>query len=326
MKERLDYLDYARGISVILVVIFHATIALGHYDLASPAYWLLNNFMSPIRMPVFFFISGLLARGALQSAGSGRLAKRVSGLVYLFLVWSTIHIAWSIISFGSNVPDIGQIASLIYSPSSVLWFIWALAIYFCVAWAGQTVSTSVTFAVSILLSLATFLKVIEFDNYVHNNVLKFMPIFLFGAWYSDRLMTSRVILRSTTAPALLAGFVVVFALIYEGYIAGSLKGMVSFAMMALGVCVGLSLSAFMCRHAVLSRLPIIIGRNTLSIYVAHSLVIGVLAYLMDKTLSGSGIVSLLGVPVISIIAIAASLGLRALVDKMGLRGIYRLPV
>ncbi|WP_420144382.1 acyltransferase family protein [Sphingobium sp.] len=69
-RERLDWPDLAKAICILLVVMMHCE---GGYDLAGwqhqpmlKSIWHgLNEGIRPIRMPLFFLISGLLASGSI---------------------------------------------------------------------------------------------------------------------------------------------------------------------------------------------------------------------------------------------------------------------
>lgn len=322
MKPHHDYLDCAKGISIVLVVVFHSTIAL--QDLAHSKYWLLNNFLSPIRMPVFFFISGFLARKTIEAAASDRIIRKVATFVYLFAAWSILHLAWQAISPMSSEPVASEWIEFMYSPSSVLWFIWALAIYFCVARAGQVVNRTVIFVAALLLSFATYLGFINFENYAHENVLEFLPIFLFGVWYSEPLINSRWLRHPAAFPVTLLSFAAGFLVLYRGHLPEHVDGAATFLMAGLGVVVGLSTSIFLCRFDMLKRLPVFLGRNTLGIYVAHSPIVGLLAGALVLNASNP-LLSLIGVPLVSAVAILLSLGLKHLLERVGFGWLYTLP-
>ena len=52
MQKRMEFLDLAKGICIILVVAFHMT---KFYHLDMPA----ANFFKSFRLPLYFFLSGL---------------------------------------------------------------------------------------------------------------------------------------------------------------------------------------------------------------------------------------------------------------------------
>nr|WP_016338406.1 acyltransferase [Paracoccus marcusii]AGL76964.1 acyltransferase [Paracoccus marcusii] len=326
LQNRLDHLDFAKGISIALVVVFHATMALDRQNMADAHYWLLNNFMSPIRMPVFFFISGFLMKKSARSASTDAFYRKVAGLIYLFVLWSVIHLLWETVSPLTSAPAANRWVEFLYSPSSVLWFIWALAIYFCIARAGETVRRDAIFVVALMLSLVTYMGLIEFANYAHNNVLKFLPMFLFGAWYAKPLINSDTLRHPATFPLSLLAFGVAFAIIYKGSFTTPVMGTMTFLMAILGIVVGLAMSIFLCSFDLIRRVPVYLGRNTLGIYVAHSPIVAVLAALLAKATQGGMVISMLGVPLVTVAAILLSLGLKIVAERAGGRWFYHFPL
>lgn len=326
LQNRLDYLDFAKGISIALVVVFHTTMALDRQNMADAHYWLLNNFMSPIRMPMFFFISGFLINRSAQSASSDAFYRKVAGFIYLFVLWSVIHLLWETVSPLTLAPAASEWVVFLYSPSSVLWFIWALAIYFCIARAGKTVRRGTIFVVALMLSVATYMGVIEFANYAHDNVLKFLPMFLFGAWYAKPLINSDTLRHPATFPLSLVAFGVAFAVIYKGNFAPPVVGTMTFLMSILGIIVGLAMSIFLCSFDLTRRVPVYLGRNTLGIYVAHSPILAVLTALLAKATKGEMVISMLGVPLVTVAAILLSLGLRIVAEGAGGWWLYHFPL
>lgn len=325
MKDRQDYFDFAKGMSIILVVFFHSTIALNDYGLASSNYWLINNLMSPIRMPVFFFISGFLAKGTINSINRGKFLNKVYNFIYLFMAWTSIHLVWQFLYSGSPPPELKDWINSAYSPSGVLWFIWALAIYFCIARTGKFFKKEAIFLLSLALSLMTCAGILEFENYVHNNLLTFLPIFLFGAWYSENLVTSPIILHPISLPISTILFVALFIVSYRENVPGIWNGLVILISMTLGVIVGLTISVFLCRFTIISKIPKFIGKNTLGIYVAHSPIVGFLAAIISLSSYNTKITSLIGVPLVSIAAIFMSLGLKVFLERIGFWWLYKFP-
>src|SRR6187431_2103705 len=91
-KQRMDWVDIIKATSVVLVVALHVTQTL---DFAADGtiisgFWNgVMTFLEPLRMPVFFVVSGILASSAVKR--DWRFTKaRTIGIFYLFLVWHTL--------------------------------------------------------------------------------------------------------------------------------------------------------------------------------------------------------------------------------------------
>lgn len=127
-RERIVWLDTAKGISIALVVLLHAmSVATVHawpLDMA-------NKWLVLLRMPLFFFISGVFAQGLLRRPWKQLLATRVATLLWVFVVWSvitflTVELVRQIRA-GESL-DFSTLLRIFIEPPATLWFIYALAI------------------------------------------------------------------------------------------------------------------------------------------------------------------------------------------------------
>ncbi len=161
VQNRVPWVDAAKGISIFLVVMVHAVHWLGSagMDAREP----LNEFMSPlvhVRMPLFFFASGLFASKWLESRWSTLLRSKVALLVWTFLIWQSAVFAYKVIG-GTVLPEedggiLGQVARVLVSPirpNGELWFLWALVLFFIVGRAARSLPPVVTVAVAAVVSV-----------------------------------------------------------------------------------------------------------------------------------------------------------------------------
>lgn len=323
--QRLEWLDFARGTSILLVVMFHASIALEQHGPVSELYWLLNNFFGPIRMPVFFLISGFLARGVVQRSWHDVMGRRVAPLAYVFAVWTVIHFCFEALVPPGHDARLVSLLTSFHDPSSVLWFIWALTFYLIVAKAGTSTSPRLVMVASVLCSVAVQSDYVEFESYVYANVLRFMPFFLFGAWFSSTMVRSEVLRNGPYVVLSSLVYVGTFVVTYKQWTPPSLSGPMGFLLAMLGVNLGASVSVVACRSATVALMPLYLGRNTLAIYVAHYPIVTGLTLAFSLTGVTFWLERFWAVPVVSIIATALSLLLKAVADRFGGGWLYALP-
>ncbi|MEX2249518.1 MAG: acyltransferase family protein [Parvibaculum sp.] len=132
-KQRIDWIDMAKGLTIVLVVMEHTTAgvgaALGQLPLVFGA---LAEFAKPFRMPLFFLVAGLFAYKALY----GDLRKFVDGKIvhfaYFYLLWSVIQIGLKIALPHASAWQVTYVDLLMIpiQPFAVLWFIYSLATFF----------------------------------------------------------------------------------------------------------------------------------------------------------------------------------------------------
>lgn len=80
-KSRLDWVDGAKGICILLVVMFHATLHLTPL-LGSGGFAWFTHFSGPFRMPDFFLISGLLLSRRLNASDRVFYDREVAHFFY----------------------------------------------------------------------------------------------------------------------------------------------------------------------------------------------------------------------------------------------------
>jgi uncharacterized membrane protein YcfT len=90
---RVDWVDYAKGFCIVLVVMMHST--LGMEAAAGKTGWLhpLVEFARPFRMPDFFMISGLFLAPVIDRDWRTYLDRKVLHFAYFYLLWMTIQFA-----------------------------------------------------------------------------------------------------------------------------------------------------------------------------------------------------------------------------------------
>ena len=128
---RVAWLDTAKGICIILVVMMHAV---GGYQIAVDAEgWMqpVLDFAQPFRMPDFFLLSALLLYARIAAPWKLYLDRKVLHFAYFYVLWMVIQIAIKKGVEGMAPIDIlGQMALSLVQPFGTLWFIYLLVVFF----------------------------------------------------------------------------------------------------------------------------------------------------------------------------------------------------
>src|SRR6478735_8668431 len=94
--SRYPWIDYVRGISIILVVyrhVFEGLVNVGIGSISYPVLKYTNIFFFSFRMPLFFIVSGMFVTLSLSRKGiRSYINKRFDTIFYPLLIWGTIHI------------------------------------------------------------------------------------------------------------------------------------------------------------------------------------------------------------------------------------------
>lgn len=155
-RVRETWVDVVKGMAIVLVVLHHTVLAMNAIGWEWEPVVAANASMQTFRMPLFFFASGLFFAPNLTRPLRWFLRDKVGGFVYLYVLWSIVHAAFfavvpSIFAGGSPLRDLLMI---FLWPSTGLWYLYALAIYFLAvralsvlpAWLQWALAVGITFA------------------------------------------------------------------------------------------------------------------------------------------------------------------------------------
>ncbi len=128
--KRYDWVDAAKGLSILMVVMLYATYSVGEDTGQIGGLHVVAGYLTPFRMPDFFAISGLFLSRTLAKDSLTFFDKRVVHYAYFYLLWLVIHVA---VKVGLATGDIGmagsEIVHSLIQPYGVLWFIYVLALF-----------------------------------------------------------------------------------------------------------------------------------------------------------------------------------------------------
>jgi len=125
---RLDWVDTAKGLSIILVVMMHSAYGVGE---ATGEVSYLNyviGWATPFRMPEFFLISGLFLGQVIARPWKLYADRRVVHYLYFYLLWAALQILVKVgLGEGDPAGALADVAVAVIEPYGVLWFIYLLA-------------------------------------------------------------------------------------------------------------------------------------------------------------------------------------------------------
>jgi fucose 4-O-acetylase-like acetyltransferase len=191
--NRNDWVDYAKAIGIILVVIGHVMRGLVSAGLPVDRYWfsLVDSIIYSFHMPLFFFISGLFFSDSLNKRGPGRLiASKVDSIIYPYIVWSLLQglfeLAFS--QYTNGQVTLGQVLSFGWHPRAQFWFLFALFFVFVLATFVITLTRG-RYVLSLLVLLGTiFVVKSELPlNLITNYLAGYSVFFLFGVWLNPHM-------------------------------------------------------------------------------------------------------------------------------------------
>lgn len=282
-KKDIAWVNSLKGGCILLVVLYHVVLP-GYAEMIPhltagfiPAkLWVaFNYYLSPLRMPAFFFVSGLLAtNGIINRPWKQVFTSRVTNLFYLYFLWGIIQ--WLMIRGVSSEIMGAQLSSntnaawadspvefikLMLLAMSSSWYLYALGLFFVFAKIFKEQKAAMLI-IALVLNYAAVTKIIP--GWGPESLSQYLIFFLLGTFYSNIMMRWSEWHRSNILPW------AVLAVLAGAHAAMGIPRSLFLCMLAILMCIAL------CR--VLNKWFNMswlnwIGRNTLQIYVLHRIFI-----------------------------------------------------
>lgn len=187
MSRRIEWIDPVKAVSVLLVVFMHATNMV--IDLGGPT-WItallhdVNTLLEPLRMPVFFLVSGMLAASAVHRPWRDT-TNRTTGMIYLYVVWMGLFMGLQALLGVS----LGQPILAVLFGKSGYWYLYATALFFVIARLMRNQPAWLVVAVAVVPNLlrpatATFFEGVV-PGSLYTSLAMNLCFFLAGAYFKQ---------------------------------------------------------------------------------------------------------------------------------------------
>jgi len=320
-KQRIDWVDYAKGFCIVMVVTMHSTF--GVEQAAGAVSWLhaVSDFTKPFRMPDFFLISGLFLARAIDRDWTSYLDRRVWHFVYFYVLWLTIQIGFKAPGLAGEVGALGLVQLYLYSfidPFGTLWFIYLLPVFFVVTKLVRRVPPLLVFLAGVALETAQ----IHSGNTLVDEFAARFVYFYAGYWLCTHFFVLARIVQQHPRIAIAA--LLVWApfnglMVVSGF---AFSPGLSLLMGFVGAAAVIALAALFSKVRFLDILRYA-GEHSITIYLAFFLPMAATRYVLLKT----GIIPDLGTVamIVTLFAIAGPLVLRLLVRNTPLFFLFERP-
>jgi fucose 4-O-acetylase-like acetyltransferase len=305
-KTRVVWIDYAKGIGIILVVYGHVVIGLNNAKLLQQGDFFTRyfldlslNFTYTFHMALFFFLSGLLASSQKMTSWhdlSAFLRKKAVAILYPYLIWSLIQgVLNALMSPYTNAPFniLDLPGRILVVPIGHFWFLYALfAYHVCFTLLSRFLRPPIVMGIACLIYLA--------HPYAHFFVVKVFAerfiYFVFGAVMVKQIPP--LLERFQKVDALLIAIGCLFThllLFWTCYFIFGIKTFNEYLALAaifgsLGI-VSIVLFASLLSHFKPDRLQFLVqlGQLSMPIYLVHLIVVVGLRILLQKVLGISNL-------------------------------------
>jgi uncharacterized membrane protein YcfT len=302
---RVDWVDYAKGICIVMVVMMHSVLGVEKAADQTGFMHLVVMFAKPFRMPDFFLISGLFLPVVIDRDWRTYLDRKVVHFAYFYFLWVTIQFGFKAPSFAAETgwPHVGLLyLESFIEPFGTLWFIYLLPIFFVVIKATRNMPPALIWAAAALLEsahVATGWTAID----------EFCARFVYV--YSGYLFADYVFALSNRArekPALALAGLALWALVNGGLVALGLSEwpLISLALGLVGACAIVILGTLLARMHWLNFLRYC-GEHSIVIYLAFFLPMAATRTLLLHTglIHDIGMIAL----IVTIVGVAGSLAI-----------------
>jgi fucose 4-O-acetylase-like acetyltransferase len=335
--QRLAWIDYARGICIILVCYRHCFEGLKESGLPTthyPVLEVLNVCFYSFRMPLFFIVSGLFVSISLSKKGLGKYIKNRFDIVfYPLIIWGSLQITLQLLlkDYVNAKPVPFDYVNLIIWPRNptnnqqfwylnALFFVGAFYAFFKVKLRFQLWQQML---LSILLySTAAYLNYNGISFYIFPDILHFYIYFCIGDIISSFVLKKESAAIITSPRWLIPSFLffivtqTVFTIINRSY---SDDNYINFKIPYLFLLISISGCAFMIQVSqILGRAGIlkwlrVIGYHSLYIYLMHLMLIAAVRIFMVRVLH------ITNIPAIIVIAISIGVIIPIIVYNLSVR-------
>ncbi|MGA7806708.1 acyltransferase family protein, partial [Bradyrhizobium sp.] len=154
LGERVDWVDYAKGICIVMVVMMHSVLGVELAAGQTGFMHAVTAFAKPFRMPDFFLISGLFLPLVIDRDWRIYLDRKVMHFAYFYVLWVTIQFGFKAPAFAAET-SWGH-AGFLYlesfiEPFGTLWFIYLLPLFFVVIKLTRSMPPPLIWSIAALL-------------------------------------------------------------------------------------------------------------------------------------------------------------------------------
>ncbi len=318
---RVDWVDYAKGICIIMVVMMHSVLGVELAAGQTGFMHLVVAFAKPFRMPDFFLISGLFLPLVIDRDWRTYLDRKVVHFAYFYVLWVTIQFGFKAPSFAAETSwtHAGYLyLELFIEPFGTLWFIYELPIFFVVTKATRRLPPL------LIWGLAAFLEMTHYST-------GWTAIDEFGArfvyFYTGYLFADRVFALSDRAraePRLALAALALWALVDESLVQLGVSEwpLISLSLGVAGACAIVTTGTLLARAKWLDFVRFC-GEHSIVIYLAFFLPMAATRTLLLRTglIHDVGVMSL----TVTLVALFGALAIWQAAIRFGANFLFERP-
>lgn len=266
--NRVSWIDYAKGIGIILVVYGHVLrgINSAQMGLSKDFFDISDKIVYGFHMPLFFFLSGLFAEKWLKKGFLDGMIQKTKTLICPYLVWCIIQGSIMIVlsSYTNSRVSWNSIPKIVYQPIEQFWFLYVLFLIFLLYYVIRKI---LNIRLLLMVSLVTYIFGQFFNFWLIDNVVVNLFFFSLGVLFMEYQIKLEKI--STLTSSLLVFLLLNYIYVDFTFHAMSLVIMQLFIALS-GILFIISLSMVFAKINKLTFLKYL-GSFSMTIYLVHIL-------------------------------------------------------
>lgn len=291
--HRLPWIDRARGLAMLLVVVYHAGYYAAMHVHVPEWFQALHLALAPFRMPMLMLLAGLFLGRALGKGAGEFVQAKLRQLLWPFAIWTVIS------CFAAGTPEL-LLQLKVWRGGGYLWFIVFLFAYFMVGLLVRRVPHLLVALVALVISI------LARDGSKHGEQLfMLMACFFVGAFLGQHLQRLDALLADRRSLLLLLPAMVVAA---GSVLTGAVRFNPLWFVLIVPALVGVQAVVWRIGTGWLQHLLEFVGRHSVVFYLANTPIYkGMIPVLLAAGVPAAGIVPAslllaLGVPMLLALA------------------------
>ena len=297
--DRYPWVDYAKGLAIILVVYRHMLDGYAGVGLPIPSYLtIVQASVYNFRMPLFFILSGIFVSRSLAKRTFQQFTTyKLNTILYPYLVWVTIQLTLQVLLSGytGGSRDVSYYQYILYDPWQLyqFWFLYTIfniTMIFAVLRIQLGVKGVGQIAVALFFYYLSGVEAIQPFNLLQDT-LEYYLYFALGSACTELLLDpkNKVLFSSYGLLFALLPIFLVSQWYWIQHREAGLEGTPQFALIAVIGCSFVFVVSFVLSRTQSAGFLRVIGRHSMYIYIMHVMSIVLVRVVLMKVL---GITSL----------------------------------
>lgn len=187
-NPRVDWIDYAKGICIVMVVTLYATNYV--HENAHAVGWMQHvaDFAQPFRMPDFYLLAGLFVARVVERPLRAYIDSKVLYFMYFYALWATIKFAnlhaGDLLSANRLDLLLEYLRLYIEPPTGPLWFIYILALFFIAVRLVRRLPILVVLPIAMVLEMAVTVGDMQLGVKLADKFARYFVFFYSGYVFS----------------------------------------------------------------------------------------------------------------------------------------------